>query len=303
MGADGLDEVSAADLDQLRRAVTAARRRVRRPLPWIGHPEPWAVFVSEVMLQQTSTTRVLGPWQRFLEDFPTPAALAAAPLAEVLRAWRGLGYPRRAKALHDAARMMVERHGGRVPSRVEELLALPGVGPYTAHAVASFAFAQRVAVLDTNVGRVLARALANRPLAPREARELAADLLPRRGAASFNQAMLDIGAQFCTARPRCEDCPLRETCRWRSEGGDDPAPRSAAVSRPQSRFTGSDRQVRGRILRRLDDGPRQRRRLLDDLADVDAERLDRLIEDLSREGLVSRGPRGLQLGGSTPTSR
>ena len=136
----------------------------------MNDPRPWAVLVSEVMLQQTQTSRVVEPWRRFLERFPTPTSCADAPLSTVLTVWAGLGYPRRAKAIHDAARVMRDDHDGAVPREVAQLLQLPGVGEYTAHAVASFAFAKPVAVLDTNVGRVLARAIENRTLRHREAR-------------------------------------------------------------------------------------------------------------------------------------
>ncbi|EQD35037.1 HhH-GPD family protein, partial [mine drainage metagenome] len=137
---------------------------MRRDLPWIDHPDPWAILVSEVMLQQTSTARVIDPWRRFLERFATPAALADAPLADALAAWAGLGYHRRARDLHAAAGLVVTRFAGEVPSSLEDLRSLPGVGPYTASAVASFAFHAPVAVVDTNVGRILARAWANRTL-------------------------------------------------------------------------------------------------------------------------------------------
>ncbi len=275
-------------LAPFRRALRRAGPELRRDLPWVGCGDPWAVFVSEVMLQQTSTGRVREPWRRFLDAFPTPAACASAPLAEVLGLWRGLGYPRRAKALHDAAKIMVERFDASVPTSVEGLRSLPGVGPYTAHAVASFAFDVPVAVLDTNVGRVLSRALANRALRAREAQTLATQLLPRTGAAAFNQAMLDLGARYCTRTPRCEACPLRRACRFAREGGDDPAPRSAAVSRPQAPFAGSDRQIRGRLLHAVHERALTRRELAVTLGDVQGERLDRLLGQLAREGLVSR---------------
>jgi A/G-specific adenine glycosylase len=152
--------------------------------------------------------------------------------------------------------------------------------------VASFAYRRRVAVLDTNVGRVLARALANRPLRAREAQHLA-DTLLARDARIFNQAMLDLGAQFCTKTPRCAPCPVRRQCRWRREGGDAPAPQSAAVTRPQARFVGSDRQVRGRLLRALGGGAMSRRALRDELRDVERPRLDRALERLREEGLVA----------------
>ena len=249
-------------LAPFRRALRRAGAGLRRDLPWIGLNDPWAIFVSEVMLQQTSTRRVIDPWRRFLDSYRTPEACARAPLADVLRHWSGLGYPRRAKSLHEAARVITERFAGVVPSEPEELLGLPGVGPYTAHAVASFAFDRRVAVLDTNVGRVLARALANRPLRPREAQVLATALLPREGVAAFNQSLLDLG--------------------------DDPAPRSASVSRPQSAFSGSDRQVRGRIMKALSARPLRTRSLLDVLSDVDVSRVAVLLDDLVNEGLLSR---------------
>jgi A/G-specific adenine glycosylase len=277
-----------AALAPFRRALRRAGAGIRRDLPWIGLDDPWAIFVSEVMLQQTSTRRVIDPWRRFLDAYPTPEACARAPLADVLRHWSGLGYPRRAKSLHEAARVITDRFAGAVPSQPEELLGLPGVGPYTAHAVASFAFDRRVAVLDTNVGRVLARAVAKRPLRPREAQVLATALLPREGVAAFNQSLLDLGAQWCTSTPRCAQCPVALTCRWRRDGGDDPAPRSAAVSRPQSAFAGSDRQVRGRIMKALSDRPLRTRSLLDVLVNVDPARAAILLEDLVNEGLLSR---------------
>jgi A/G-specific adenine glycosylase len=283
-----LDPEFVTVLAPFRRALRRASEQLARPLPWIGLDDPWAILVSEVMLQQTSTTRVQGPWRAFLGRFPDPEACASAPLAEVLRYWSGLGYPRRAKSLHETARIITQRHAGRVPHRLDELLALPGVGSYTANAVASFAFHQRVAVLDTNVGRVLARAVANRPLSANGAQALAAALLPRDRVAVFNQSMLDLGAQFCRATPRCEDCPLRDHCRWRRDGGEDPAPRSAAVSRPQSRFAGSDRQVRGRIMKSVAKGPRSPRELSRELADLDAPRVSILVDALVREGLLER---------------
>jgi len=239
------------------------------------------------MLQQTSTSRVLVPWEKFLAEFPDPTSCANADLASVLRAWRGLGYHRRAKALHDAAKRLRDEYDGRVPSSPAALRQLPGVGEYTAHAVASFAFGVRVAVVDTNVGRVLARAVANRRLAPREARELATSLLPRTHAAAHNQAMLDLGAQYCRAVARCPTCPLRRQCRWRREGGDDPATGSAGVSRPQAPFVGSDRQLRGRVLNALREGPHSKEQL-GVLVDVDAERSERVLRALERDGLIAR---------------
>lgn len=250
------------------------------------------------MLQQTQTSRVVGPWSRFLEHFPTATACANAPLSSTLKLWQGLGYHRRARALHQAARMIRDEFHGDVPSDVASLRRLPGVGDYTANAVASFAFHQRVAVLDTNVGRVLARAVANRGLGPREARSMAKELLPRDGIAAFNQAILDLGAQFCKSAPRCSVCPVEKACRWRSEGGDDPAPRSAAVSRPQSTFEGSDRQVRGRILAVLRQADPTKGALAKALDDVQPDRLESILEGLVRDGLVEQRGRAVRLASS-----
>jgi len=276
------------DYAAFRRELRRVAPKLSRPLPWIHHESPWAVLVSEVMLQQTQTSRVEEPWKRFMTQFPTPDACANAPLSEVLTAWRGLGYHRRAKALHESARVIRDEFAGEVPSDVEQLRSLPGVGEYTANAVASFAFHKPVAVLDTNVGRVLARALVNRRLRPLEARSLAADLLPRKNSESFNQAMLDLGAQFCRATPRCAQCPMARHCAWHKSGGDDPAPLSAGVSRPQSRFDGSNRQLRGRVLNALRERPHSRRQLLSSFEGVEPLRRNEVLTSLERDGLITR---------------
>jgi A/G-specific adenine glycosylase len=255
------------------------------------------VLVSEVMLQQTQTSRVIGPWTRFLEAFPTPSACADAPLSVVLRLWSGLGYHRRAKALHDAATVIRDDFGGAVPNEIAGLRRLPGVGEYTANAVGSFAFGERVAVVDTNVGRVLARAVANRTLKVAEARLEANELLPRTNAATFNQAMLDLGAQYCTSTPRCDTCPVARVCLWHTQGGVDPAPKSAGVSRPQPAFQGSDRQARGRVLAALRDGPCSLQQLLGTMNGVDASRGATLVDSLVADGLVERRGRIVTLRG------
>ncbi|HUY16267.1 MAG TPA: A/G-specific adenine glycosylase, partial [Acidimicrobiales bacterium] len=267
-----------SDYAAFRRELRRAAPQIARPLPWIGHESAWAILVSEVMLQQTQTSRVVEPWTKFIERFPTSRSCADASLAEVLTAWRGLGYHRRAKALHDTARVLRDEFGDVVPSSLQELRTLPGVGEYTAAAVASFAYGEPVAVLDTNVGRVLARAISNRRLRPSEARALAADVLPRTHAAAFNQAMLDLGAQFCRSTPRCEPCPVAQHCAWRQRGGDDPAPLSAGVSRTQPRFEGSLRQLRGRVLNALREGPHSRRELTKTLAGVEGVRSDEVLD-------------------------
>ncbi len=267
------------------RALTRSRRALARDLPWIAHPDPWAILVAEVMLQQTSVARVREPWRVFLQAYPTPAALAAAPLDEVLIRWRGLGYPRRARNLREAARVICSEHAGAVPTGLRALRALPGVGEYTASAVASFAFGAPLSVLDTNVGRVLARALAAAPLTRLQARALADAARGRRASAPWNQAMIDLGAQFCTARPRCEVCPVRRACAWRARGGPDPAPASAGVSRAQAPFEGSDRQLRGRVLARLVEGV-SGAAFEAAFADVERARLARILEGLRADGLV-----------------
>lgn len=226
----------------------------RRALPWRTTRDPWAVLVSETMLQQTQVARVVEPFGRFLGRFPGPPDCAAAPAGDVLRLWSGLGYNRRALNLHRAAGRMVELHGGRVPTGLAELLALPGVGPYTARAVLAFAAGEPVGVLDTNVARVLARSVAGRPLRPQEAQRLADALVPAAEGWAWNQALMDVGALVCTSRaPLCGECPLRRVCRWAAGGhaGVDPALGSAGVGGRQSRFEGSDRQGRGRLVAAL----------------------------------------------------
>jgi A/G-specific adenine glycosylase len=203
------------------------------------------------MLQQTQVSRVLPKYEAFLEQWPTPEACAAAPLGDVVTAWAGLGYNRRAVNLHRCAQQVVASHGGALPDDLDALLALPGIGPYTARAVLAFAFeSDEVGVLDTNAARVLAR-WSGRSLKPKEARALAdASVAPAAGWA-WNQAMLDLGATVCVPRtPRCEECPVAGSCAWFAAGCPDPDPAvgSAGVSTGQSRFDGSDRQGRGRLV-------------------------------------------------------
>jgi A/G-specific adenine glycosylase len=287
----------ADDTATLRRALRKAAPAMARDLPWIG-AEPWPVLVSEFMLQQTQTVRVVEPWRRFLDAFPTPQDCANAPLADVLRLWAGLGFPRRAKYLHETAKAICERFAGLIPSTPAALRSLPGIGSYTANAVASFAFGAPTAVLDTNVGRVLARAVANRPLRPQEAQQLADAVVPPRESARFNQALLDLGAQFCTRQPQCEYCPVSKACRWHREAGEDPAPQSAGVSKPQSRFEGSMRQLRGRVLGMLHDGPVATPALLSAWPS-DTHRMAECLAGLERDGLiVERGQQWCLVGES-----
>ncbi|HVE74777.1 MAG TPA: A/G-specific adenine glycosylase [Mycobacteriales bacterium] len=265
----------------LARAVAEWYDGAARPLPW-RHPgaTAWAILVSEVMLQQTPVARVLPVYEAWLDRWPDPPALATASPAEVVREWGRLGYPRRALRLQQAARVLVERYGGSVPTDLTELLALPGVGTYTARAVAVFALGQRHPVVDTNVRRVVARAVEGCADAPvtRSALALVDSLLPAdvRRAAIASAALMELGALVCTSRrPRCALCPLRERCCWLARG----APPSA-LRRPAQAYAGTDRQARGRILALLQqatepiadvdiaavwDEPTQRVRALDSL--------------------------------------
>lgn len=223
-----------------------------RDLPWrapgVGG---WAVLVSEVMAQQTPIVRVLPAYLSWLDTWPTPAACALASPAEVLRAWGRLGYPRRALRLREAAIACVERHGGAVPSEPAELRALPGVGAYTAAAVAAFAYHARVGVVDINVKRVLSRAVRGvddpRPATARDHRDIET-FLPPADAPRWSVALMELGALVCTARaPACGSCPLREQCAWRAAGM---PPWDGATPKPQ-RYAGTNRQVRGRLLELL----------------------------------------------------
>jgi A/G-specific adenine glycosylase len=244
--------------------------RVRRPLPWRATRDPYALLVSEVMLQQTQAARVVPYYEAFLARFPDAAALAAAPVRDVLAAWSGLGYNRRALALQAAARVVAEN------GWPEDLTELPGVGPYTAAAVGSFAWDRQEAAVDTNVRRVIERhdGVARRPgaLAAR-----AAELLPPGRAADFNQALMELGATVCRPRaPRCGECPVREGCAARRAGG--PAPTSPR--RGTERFQDSDRWARGRILAALLAGEPLP-------ATVSGRRRARALAGLERDGLIA----------------
>ena len=274
-------------------ALTEWAETAMRDLPWRRTRDPWAILVAEMMLQQTQVSRVRERWTAFLERYPDPAACAAAPRAELVREWAGLGYNRRAVALHEAATAIVERHGGEVPADLDHLLELSGVGPYTARAVRAFAFEKPAAVVDTNVGRVLARWVGER-LRPAEAQTLADALVPDDGVWRWNQAVMELGALVCTGRaPACGRCPVRQRCRWRGQG-DDPARGSAGVPGRQSRFEGSDRQARGRLVDALRAGPVDSADLAE-VAGVADERLARVVDALVADGLARRRPGGLAL--------
>jgi A/G-specific adenine glycosylase len=271
-----------------------------RPLPWrAADVSPWAVLVSEFMLQQTQVARVVPRWESWIERWPTPAALAAEPPSEAVRAWDRLGYPRRALWLHRAAIEIVERHGGEVPADVDALLALQGVGPYTARAVAAFAFGLRHPVVDTNTRRVIARAVAGHGESgpPSTARDLAAmsALLPHGDAEAraFNGAAMELGATVCTARaPRCDECPIAGSCAWRAAGY---PPYDGARKATQARFEGSDRQVRGLVMREL--RAAHRPVSLAELAGLwaDGAQFHRAVAGLVSDGLAVSDGEGLRL--------
>lgn len=266
--------------------------RAARDLPW-RRPgtTAWGVLVSEIMLQQTPVARVEGPWHAWLERWPTPSALAAAPTSDVLRAWGKLGYPRRALRLQTAAAAIAAEHGDVVPGDVDTLLTLPGIGTYTARAVAAFAYRRRCPVVDTNVRRVIARAVHGQAEAgAASARDLAdADaLLPadEPTAATMSAALMELGATICVARgPRCADCPVRAACAWQRRGRpawDGPPPKG-------QRWAGTDRQVRGRLLDVLRGAPGPVG--ADAMAaawTTDPAQRDRCLDSLLADGLVEQ---------------
>lgn len=266
-----------------------------RDLPWRATTaSPWSVLVSEFMLQQTPVSRVLPVHEAWLTRWPTPAALAAEPTGEAVRAWGRLGYPRRALRLHAAATAIVERHDGRVPDSYDDLLALPGVGDYTAAAVAAFAFGQRQVVLDTNVRRVLARAIGGeelpRPSVTRAERDRALAVLPadEPTAATWSVAVMELGALVCTATdPHCAACPVLEQCAWAAAG----RPAYAGPPRKVQAWAGTDRQCRGRLLAVLRDaeGPVHRAAL--EAAWSDVAQRERALAGLLADGLAAQvGP-------------
>jgi A/G-specific adenine glycosylase len=266
-----------------------------RDLPWRATRDPYRVLVAEVLAQQTQAARAAAAWPRFLERFPDAATLAAAAPAEVLRAWQGLGYNRRALALRRTAQAVVERGGW--PGTVEELAALPGVGPYTARAVACFALGLPVAPVDTNVARVLARSLAGADpgeLTPAARQRLADQAMAPADPWAWSSALMDVGALHCRPRPRCGGCPLEASCRWRALGPAAPPPRSRA----QAPFASSDRRWRGAVVRALAGAPdgMDRTALADAVQAAAADRpagwFDTLLARLEAEGMVATGADG-----------
>jgi A/G-specific adenine glycosylase len=260
----------------------------RRAYPWRGTGDPYRVLVSEVMLQQTQASRVVPAYRAFLRRFPTVRALAGASRADVIRAWAGLGYNRRAVALSEAARAVARDHGGRVPRDLESLRRLPGIGPYTAAAVTSLAFGEPVPAVDTNVRRVVARARLGVDAAqadPLEVRTAAEAWIDRADPGAWNQSVMDLGREVCRPTPRCQACPLSGACAFRRAGR-----RPSRPSRRQSTFEGSFRQVRGAVVETLRDRGSATLAGLVEATGHPAGRVRRAVEALAAEGMVRAGP-------------
>ena len=260
-----------------------------RQLPWRrSRVTAYQILVSEIMLQQTPASRVAPQWEAWIKRWPNPESLAAASPAEVIRQWDRLGYPNRALRLHESAKRIVQQHGGRLPKTYAELIALPGIGDYTAAAILAFAYGKRSVVLDTNIRRVITRVWdgAQRPphsLSSIE-KDFAESLVPSddQHAASWSIAIMEFGALVCTARnPVCDSCPLAANCQWRKAG----YPESQVKPKTQ-KFEGTDRQARGKILKALKETSKSVKR--DELETVllDSKQFDRALASLISDGLV-----------------
>jgi A/G-specific adenine glycosylase len=284
----------------MRRSLMEWYDRHARDLPWRATDRtPWGVLVSEVMLQQTPVARVEPVWREWMARWPSPAGFAAEAPATAIRAWGRLGYPRRAIRLHASAGAIADHHRGHVPSDYDELRALPGIGEYTAAAVAAFAFGRRHIVLDTNVRRVLTRAVSGNALPPPSTtaaeRRLAESLLPDDGptAARWSVAVMELGALVCTARtPKCAECPIVDACVWRRHGH----PEGRGPARPAQAWAGTDRQVRGRLMAvlRETENPASRA-TLDATWPSDPVQCERALNSLIDDGLVVTDELGYRL--------
>ncbi|MBI2778016.1 MAG: A/G-specific adenine glycosylase [Chloroflexi bacterium] len=286
--------------ESMRRAILEWFDADARSLAFRGSTDPWAILVSEAMAQQTQAARAAEAWTRFLAAFPTAAALAEASPADVLRAWRGLGYNRRALALRAAAIAIVADHGGRVPGDLDALQRLPGVGPYTGRAVAALAFGRRVGAVDTNVRRVLNRAVGGQPDAftPGELQAVADASVPAERPGVWTHALMDLGATLCRPRaPRCGVCPARPWCRAAQRGTTE-RPRATrtngsgtvrAVPEPAAPFVTTSRWLRGRILEVLRDAEAGAwARIETPFGAHDAPAVEVAIRSLARDGLLER---------------
>ena len=267
-----------------------------RALAFRRSSDPWSVLVSEVIAQQTQAARAAEAWTGFIRQFPTPAALAATPPATVIRAWRGLGYNRRAVALRAAAVAIVEEHDGRVPDSFDALVRLPGIGPYTATAVLAIAFERPVAAIDTNIRRVVGRAFlgGEDAVRPADLQRLADGFVPEGRAAAWTHALMDVGAAYCRKRdPRCDACPLAGRCRYLAAGR--PPPVAAAHRSPAMPFRSTSRWLRGRILDRLRDATDGTWvDFGESIGEHDAVRVGTELRRLARDGLLELDDPGTQ---------
>ncbi|MDO4762378.1 MAG: A/G-specific adenine glycosylase [Corynebacterium sp.] len=284
---------NTVEIPALIKALSSWYQANARSIAWrTPATSPWGILLSEVMSQQTPVNRVEPAWREWMNTWPTPAALADAPTADVVKAWGSLGYPRRALRLKECASAITTRHGGKVPDTLEELLALPGIGQYTASAVAAFAFGQRVPVIDTNVRRVVRRIVDGRYLVRSNSttkKDLAQveQLLPQQGAPLVSVALMELGALICRPVPLCEQCPVQQLCTWQILGC--PKPSAEEVERAKGRvqkFNGTDRQVRGKIMHVLRTATSPVSRA--ELAQVwpDAAQFDRCLFSLVEDGLA-----------------
>ena len=267
----------------------------QRDLPW-RKTTPWGVLVSEFMLQQTPVNRVLPVWQQWLERWPTPNDLASAPKPEVIKAWGKLGYPRRALRLYESAKAIANLHNNQVPRTREELIALPGVGDYTAAAIAAFAFGEPTLVLDINIRRFFARffdGVESPTAAPSQVeRKLRYELIPDKRGDLWAAATMEFGALICTARsPLCDQCPLASECQWREAG----YPVSAPMKK-QAKFTGSDRQCRGRVMGYLRENEKVTLAKLTPLW-PDSSQLEKALKTLIADGLIETTGKSYRLAG------
>lgn len=268
----------------------------RRAYPWRGSHDPYAVLVSEAMLQQTQASRVVPAYRSFLRRFPTVRTLAAASRRDVVLEWGGLGYNRRAVRLSEAARAIVRDHGGRIPRDPATLRELPGVGPYTAAAVASLGFGEPVAAIDTNVRRVVARVhlgVEGLEAPARHVWALADAWLDRDDPITWNQALMDLGREVCRPKPRCDACPLARVCRFRLDGSI-----AARGPRRQGPFEGSTRQVRGAVVRALRSHPSLTRTRLSAETGFPRDRVDGALDGLVHDGLLEFDGERVRLAGS-----
>ena len=280
----------------LPRSATEAVRRWYEPraraYAWRrGRPSAYRTLVSELMLQQTQAARVEPAFTAFVRRFPTVRALAEADRADVQRAWAGLGYNRRAVSLHRAARVVTSQHRGVVPIEPSVLRTLPGVGPYTAAAVASIAGGQQVAATDVNVRRIVARVSGAGDAPTSTIDEVAAGWLDRSDPGAWNQALMDLGREHCRSIPRCDGCPLARWCTWRRSGGVAASP----VTRRQAPFEGSMRQVRGWIVTALRGTPSAGPNALASRIGAPRERVDTALDGLVADGVVQRRGRSYRL--------